>query len=93
MISENLRTVKVQLKEVDNAVLDDLIMYLEHDKILITQNIAKKINEVNQSDAINYMSWALSRDDGLISTLKACYKKDDREEIEITAEKPTKILS
>lgn len=73
-----IKEVNKWLKELDNASLENVINYLEHDKIIITQNIAKKINSVNESDAINYMSGALSRVTWLSDTLKNCLKKEKK---------------
>jgi len=75
---QDIELINKRLKEVDNSTLEDLLDYLNHDKIKITQNIAKKINSDNQSDVINYMSWALSRIDWLISTLSSCIKRTKR---------------
>jgi len=73
-----LREIQQRLKEVDNAALEDVLSYLEYDKLMIVQNIAKKVNSVNESDSMNYMSWAISRLDWLYDTLKKCIKKENK---------------
>lgn len=70
------KEVQHELRQVDNAALGDLIAYLQYDKISITQNIAKKINTLNEADSINYMSGALARIEWVIDTLKKCLKKE-----------------
>lgn len=72
------KEVQQQLKHIDNTALEDMLNYLQYDKIAITQNIAKKINSINESDSINYMSWALARIEWLMDTLKKCLKKEHK---------------
>lgn len=55
--------------------LQNLIDYLNWDKYLLTQAIAKTINKDNFKEISIYLDWALWRNDWLIVTLTSFVKK------------------
>jgi len=57
------------LSELPPKVVEILMDYLNRDKYLIVQAIAKSINKDNRDTVTSYLDWAMSRVEWLIITL------------------------
>ena len=77
-----LKEIKSKFWELSQKWLKLLIDYLNWDKYLIVQAMAKTINKDNYTDTISYLDWALSRDDWLIITLSEYIKKQNERNID-----------
>ena len=70
-----IEAIKRKLWELPQKWIKLVIDYLNRDKYLLVQWIAKTIKQDNFAEVSLYLDWALSRIDGLIITFASLIKK------------------
>lgn len=65
----SLQDIENTLKFTDKITLKALISYLKIDSLELVKNITKVINQDNANETIQYLSWALARNDALVNML------------------------